>query len=73
MIFADTPPMIMMMPWMWPPHSNSDHQDYYIFSRGSQPKPSFPTVTVRGPYPNDDAMIMMSSTRWVVTPKLRMP
>ena len=20
---------------MWPPHSNSDHQDYYIFSRGS--------------------------------------
>ena len=36
---------------MWPPHSDSDHQDYYIFSRGSQPKPSFPTVTVRGPYP----------------------
>ena len=70
MIFAD-PPMIMM-PWMWPPHSNSDYQDYYIFSRGSQPKPSFPTV--RGPYPNDDAiMIMMSSTRWVVTRKLRMP
>ena len=21
--------------WVWPPHSNSDHQDYYIFSRGS--------------------------------------
>ena len=37
--------------WVWPPHSNSDHQDYYIFSRGSQPKPSFPTVTGRGPYP----------------------
>ena len=18
--------------WVWPPHSNSDHQDYYIFS-----------------------------------------
>ena len=23
------------IPWMWPPPSNSDHQDYYIFSRGS--------------------------------------
>ena len=21
--------------WVWPPHSNSDHQDYYIFSRAS--------------------------------------
>ena len=21
--------------WVWPPPSNSDHQDYYIFSRGS--------------------------------------
>ena len=21
--------------WMWPPPSNSDHQDYYIFSRES--------------------------------------
>ena len=21
--------------WVWPPHSNSDHRDYYIFSRGS--------------------------------------
>ena len=24
--------------------SNSDHQDDYIFSRGSQPKPSFATI-----------------------------
>ena len=37
--------------WMWPPHSNSDHQDYHIFNRGSRKKPSFTTVTVRGPYP----------------------
>ncbi len=29
---------------------NSDHQDYYIFSRDSC-KPSFTTVTVRGPHP----------------------
>ena len=21
--------------WVWPPHSNSDHQDYYIFNRES--------------------------------------
>ena len=77
--------------WVWPPHSNSDHQDYsgqiittsaevtlnggllrestqnplnsglgiilicpdyYIFSRGSPHKPSFPTVTGRGDNPN---------------------
>ena len=28
-----------------------DHQDYYMFNRESQPKPSFTTVTVRGPHP----------------------
>ena len=39
------------IPWVWPPPCNSDHQDYYIFNRESQPKPSFTTVTVRGPYP----------------------
>ena len=26
-----------------PSQDASDHQDYYIFSRGSQPKPSFAT------------------------------
>ena len=30
---------------------NSDHQDYYIFRIGNPYKPSFTTVTVRGPYP----------------------
>ena len=23
------------IPWIWPPHSNSDHQDYHIFNRES--------------------------------------
>ena len=31
--------------WNYPPPSNSHHQDYFIFSRESQPKPSFVTVT----------------------------
>ena len=35
-----------------PSQDSSDHQNYYIFSRESQPKPSFPTVTGRGPHPN---------------------
>ena len=40
------------LPWgPWPPHSNSDHQEYYIFRIGDPYKPSFTTVTVRGPYP----------------------
>ena len=37
--------------WVLPPPSNSHHQDYYIFSRESQPKPSFATVTGRGDNP----------------------
>ena len=42
----------IMFNLVWPPHSNSDHQDYYMFNRESQPrpKPSFTTVTVRGPH-----------------------
>ncbi len=34
-----------------PSQDASHHQDYYIFSRGSQPKPSFATVTGRGDNP----------------------
>ena len=34
--------------WVVPPPSNSHHQDYYIFSRGSQPKPSFATGILAG-------------------------
>ena len=38
------------VPWVVPPPSNSDHQDYYIFSRDPY-KPSFATVTGRGDNP----------------------
>ncbi len=34
--------------WVWPPPSNSHHQDYYILSRGSRPKPSFATGILGG-------------------------
>ena len=34
-----------------PSQDSSHHQDYYIFSRGSQPKPSFATVAGRGDNP----------------------
>ena len=27
---------LIVIPWMWPPPSNSHHQDYYMFSRGSR-------------------------------------
>ncbi len=39
--------------WMWPPPSNSDQLDYCNFSRGflwDSYKPSFTTVTGRGPH-----------------------
>ena len=38
--------------WVWPLPSSSDHQDDHIFSRESQPKPLFDTVTGRGAIPN---------------------
>ena len=38
--------------WVVPPPSNSHHQDYYIFNRESQPKPSFATVAGRGDNPS---------------------
>ena len=34
--------------WVVPLPSNSDHQDYCIFCRESQPKPSFPLLLGRG-------------------------
>ena len=34
--------------WVVPPPSKSHHQDYYIFSRESQPKPSFATGILGG-------------------------
>ena len=35
-----------------PAQDASHHQDCYVFSRESQPKPSFATVTGRGDNPN---------------------
>ena len=40
--------LLFIMPWNYPPPSNSHHQDYYMFNRESLPKlpkPSFVTVT----------------------------
>ena len=42
---------------MWPPHSNSDHQGYYILV-GDPYKPSFATVTGRGPHPRYNIFIL---------------
>ncbi len=39
-----------------PSQDSSHHQDYYIFSRGSQPKPSFATVTGRGDNPTYNSL-----------------
>ena len=33
------------LPWVWPPHSNSDHQEYHVFSGGSH------ATTGKGPPP----------------------
>ena len=42
---------------IWPPPSNSDHQDSITFSVGNPYKPSFTTATGRGPHPkyNNDS------------------
>ena len=52
--------------WVVPLPSNIYHQDYYIFSRGSQPKPSFATVTGRGDNPRNtrSPIIMATSEKW---------
>ena len=38
----------MGIPWIHRDQSMNHHQDYYIFSRGSQPKPSFATGILGG-------------------------
>ena len=43
---------LITIPWVVPLPSNSHHQDHYIFTRESQPKPSFATVIGRGDNPN---------------------
>ena len=39
------------MVWVFPLPSNSHHQDFQIFSTGSQPKPSFASITGKGDNP----------------------
>ena len=56
-IFTPTIGLMSLSPiicLVYPPcsNSNSHHQDHYIFSRESQPKPLFATVTGRGVVPN---------------------
>ncbi len=40
--------LIVFIAWMWPPPSNSHHQDYETFLVGDPYKPSFATVTGGG-------------------------
>ena len=47
--------------WVWPLPSNSDHQDYYIFSRESRTKPLFATVIGKGPHPT---YILINGMYW---------
>ncbi len=44
----DWMPRVYIYFWVVPLPKNSHHQDYYIFSRGSQPKPSFATGILGG-------------------------
>ena len=58
--------------WVVPPPSNSHHQDYYILI-GNPYKPSFATVTVRGPYPKHTSstlfFVFFTSPRKPKSPK----
>ena len=54
-----------------PSQDASDHQNYYIFNRESQPKPSFTTVTVRGPHPTCNALLKCSTFSPVLPSILR--
>ena len=52
---------IDMKSWVWTPPNNTDHQDYYMFTRIFRifwKKPSFATVTKRGPHANDIHMMI---------------
>ena len=59
--------MIWVVPLPSPAQDSSHHQDYSIFSRGSQPKPSFVTVTGRGDNPiNDDHLGRCMWQTWIL-------
>ena len=49
--------------WVVPLPSNSDHQDYFMFSRGFQAKPSFATITGKGDNPSFNTFFI--GTFWV--------
>ena len=52
--------------WVVPPPSNSHHQDYYIFSRGSQPKPSFATGILGGGTTQRIIIILPPGHPWLI-------
>ena len=58
-----------------PAQDSSHHQDYSVFSRGSQPKPSFATVTGRGDNPRytfgNSAFLTFFWWVYKVTPKFQ--
>ena len=54
---------IITIVWVVPPPSKSHHQDYYIFSRESQPKPSFATGILGGGTTQGIGMIFHSLRR----------
>ena len=59
--------------WVWPPHNNSDHQVDITFLVGDPYKPSFPTVTGRGPYPREGRkteVLKWRSAKTLRAPKL---
>ena len=43
-----TPAKKQHIDWVIPFPSNSHHQDYYMFSRGFEPNPSFATIAGKG-------------------------
>ena len=51
--------------WVCPPPSNSDYQDYYMFSRDPH-KPSFATAAGSGPHPKNT--LRDGSVRWLNHP-----
>ena len=52
--------------WVVPPPSNSDHQDYYIFSRESRTKPSFPLLLGGGTTDNPSYNLYPQYTLFIV-------
>ena len=56
--------MNVMIDWVWPLPSNSDHQDYRILV-GNPYKPLFVTVTGRGPYPIYHHVHSLSKMLWM--------